>query len=106
MQNAETVLEVPRSHRRATCIDRCPRGSGRRSLERDLRRQKPRQPPPSPCGTAFPPALVRRNSHDYYEACVTIGLAPLRVHQEITPASELHRFDSGADHIVPLPVAG
>jgi hypothetical protein len=28
--------------------------------------------------TAFPSSLVRRYSHDYYEACVTIGLAPLR----------------------------
>jgi hypothetical protein len=27
---------------------------------------------------AFPPSLVRRDSHDYYEACVTIGLASLR----------------------------
>jgi len=28
--------------------------------------------------TAFPPSLVRRDSHDYYEACVTMGLAPFR----------------------------
>jgi hypothetical protein len=28
--------------------------------------------------TAFPSPLVRRYSHDYYEACVAIGLAPLR----------------------------
>ena len=28
--------------------------------------------------TAFPPSLVRRYSHDYYGACVTLGLAPLR----------------------------
>ena len=28
--------------------------------------------------TAFPPALVRRYSHDYYGACVTLGLAPLK----------------------------
>src|SRR6266487_1156233 len=28
--------------------------------------------------TAFPSPLVRRYSHDYYGACVTIGLAPLR----------------------------
>ncbi|CNG86162.1 Uncharacterised protein [Mycobacterium tuberculosis] len=28
--------------------------------------------------TAFPSSLVGRDSHDYYGACVTIGLAPLR----------------------------
>src|SRR5262249_26167735 len=28
--------------------------------------------------TAFPSPLVRRYSHDYYEACVALGLAPLR----------------------------
>ena len=28
--------------------------------------------------TAFPPSLVERYSHDYYEACVTIELALLR----------------------------
>jgi hypothetical protein len=28
--------------------------------------------------TAFPSSLVGRYSHDYYGACVTIGLAPLR----------------------------
>jgi hypothetical protein len=27
---------------------------------------------------AFPDSLVGRDSHDYYEACVAIGLAPLR----------------------------
>jgi hypothetical protein len=27
---------------------------------------------------AFPPPLVRRDSHDYYGACVALGLAPLR----------------------------
>jgi hypothetical protein len=27
---------------------------------------------------AFPPSLVMRYSHDYYGACVTIGLAPRR----------------------------
>ena len=27
---------------------------------------------------AFPPSLVRRYSHDYYGACVTLGLAPRR----------------------------
>jgi hypothetical protein len=28
--------------------------------------------------TAFPSPLVRRYSHDYYDTCVAIGLAPLR----------------------------
>ena len=28
--------------------------------------------------TAFPSSLVGRYSHDYYGACVTIGLAPVR----------------------------
>jgi hypothetical protein len=28
--------------------------------------------------TAFPPSLVGRYSHDYYEACVTVELALLR----------------------------
>ena len=28
--------------------------------------------------TALPSPLLRRDSHDYYGACVTIGLAPLR----------------------------
>jgi hypothetical protein len=27
---------------------------------------------------ALPDSLVGRDSHDYYEACVAIGLAPLR----------------------------
>jgi hypothetical protein len=26
---------------------------------------------------AFPPSLVRRDSHDYYGACVALELAPL-----------------------------
>jgi hypothetical protein len=28
--------------------------------------------------TAFPSSLVGRYSHDYYEACVAIGLTPVR----------------------------
>jgi hypothetical protein len=27
---------------------------------------------------AFPPSLVGRDFHDYYGACVTLGLAPFR----------------------------
>src|SRR5216683_3770646 len=34
--------------------------------------------PPSPLWTAFPSSLAGRDSCDYYGACVTLGLAPLR----------------------------
>jgi hypothetical protein len=43
MQNAEVVLGVLRDHWRATCIERCPRGSAGSCAQKGLVFQVPRR---------------------------------------------------------------